>query len=55
MEVLEYLKIRGNKVKAAKAIGVSPAYISQAIKAGKFSAYVEAKLAEFIKGQVVQS
>jgi DNA-binding transcriptional regulator YdaS (Cro superfamily) len=55
MEVLEYLKIRGNKAKVAKAVGVSDAYISQSVKAGKFSASIEAKIVEYINSQSVEA
>ena len=51
MEVFEFLKIRGNKSKVAKAVGVSSAYISQGIKAGKFSAEVTAKIEAFVTSQ----
>ena len=49
MEVLEFLKIRGNKAKVAKAVGVSNAYLSQSIKAGRISKPIEEKIKDYIQ------
>ena len=59
MEVLEYLKIRGNKAKVAKAVGVSDAYISQSVKAyvktGRFPSSLEVKILEYVNSQSVEA
>ncbi len=51
-QMREFLKVRGNASKTAKAIGVTPAYISQSLKSGKIADHAGQKIQEIIEKEV---
>lgn len=52
-QMREFLKVRGNAAKTAKATGVTSAYISQSLKSGKISDAAGQKLIEFMQKESV--